>query len=188
MRMEEEPEEPPNLETSRLILRPLTRDDSAAVLGIANDPCVIEGLHRAGPITLDAATGFVVDLAIAARTRRGYGVGIRLRETDELLGWVELRRQQSDPSSAELTIALASSHHGQSYAAEAAGQMIDWALDRLSLRRVIGFVLPQNVKSKRLMAKIGMTLVGETQIPSRRTGDPVATLEYERSKEEQQGV
>lgn len=66
--------------------------------------------------------------------------------------------------------------------------MIDWALDRLSLRRVIGFVLLQNVKSKRLMAKIGMTLVGETQIPSRRTGDPVATLEYERSKEEQQGV
>src|SRR5262249_45073832 len=44
--------------------QPLTHDDNVDVERIANDPSVIEGLYRAGPITLDAARGFVVDLAI----------------------------------------------------------------------------------------------------------------------------
>jgi RimJ/RimL family protein N-acetyltransferase len=93
-------------------------------------------------------------------------------------GWVELRRQHSDAGSAELTIALDSKHQGQGYAAKAASQLIDWAFDRLPLESVV----PENVASKRLMARIGMTLVGETQIPSRRTGELIATLEYERTK------
>lgn len=52
---------------------------------------------------------------------------------------------------------LASSSWGKGYATEGAKAVLDYAFNQLKLQQVVSFTVPDNLKSRRVMEKIGMT-------------------------------
>ena len=89
----------------------------------------------------------------------------RLRDSSEF-SWVAFRRSTNlvvgilslwpSPPAAELGFALARSAWGQGLAVEAAAAVLDWALRRARLERVWAACDGENVRSQRVLEKLGM--------------------------------
>jgi RimJ/RimL family protein N-acetyltransferase len=52
---------------------------------------------------------------------------------------------------------LAAEHWGRGYATEGARAALDFGFQRLSLDEIVSYTVPDNVRSRRVMEKIGMT-------------------------------
>jgi len=147
------------LETKRLVLRPMLEADIEALLLIFTDPKVM--------------ASFGVDLftreQMAHWLKRNldhqdefsYGLfSVILKETGELIGDCGLE-QMEDQGAAELGYDFRSDFWNQGYATEAARAVRDYAFDVLQLPRLISLIRVGNLASKRVAEKVGMTLAEE---------------------------
>lgn len=148
---------PPTLRTERLLLRPLTAGDAAAVSTGAGD-------DRVARYLLQAPSPYPVALArewIAHRNewwQRGHGVTLAIAThaaPAALVGTVSLRRTARDRRG-ELGYWLATPAWGQGYATEAVRAIVDYGFGELALARVFAHVIVGNDASVRILAKLGM--------------------------------
>lgn len=68
---------------------------------------------------------------------------------------------------------LAAEHWGRGYAVEAATASLALAFDGLGLPEVLSWTAPANVRSTRVMERIGMTYVHDFEHPSLPEGSPL---------------
>lgn len=90
------------------------------------------------------------------RPRFRYQLAMTLRQTGELVGNVGIRLDAPGSRIAELGYEVAPLHWGQGYATEGATAMLDFAFNRLLLRRIYSHCIAENVASARVLEKIGM--------------------------------
>ena len=86
-----------------------------------------------------------------------YGVGewaVTDRETGELLGQAGLNHI-AGLKETELDYALAKHAWGRGLATEAASAVVRFAFETAGLARLIGFVVPENVASRRVLERVG---------------------------------
>ena len=119
------------LRTERLVLRQWREEDRAPFAALNADPIVME--HFPSTMTREASDAFV-DFNIAAIADRGWGL------------WA-----------VEVGWRLAREAWGHGYATEAARAVLAFAFDELGLAEVISFTSTTNVRSQRVMERIGMT-------------------------------
>ncbi len=144
------------LETPRLILRPITLDDLAAVQVFEGDPEVARfgsGIAR----SLEQVEAYIrVGLANAAEEPRTvWELGVVERESGILIGRVGFKRQV-EPREASIWYALRRDRWGRGYAQEAMRPLLDFGFRDLGLHRVWADVDPENTPSMRLAQKLGM--------------------------------
>ena len=149
------------LETKRLILRPMLESDIDSLQLIFTDPKVM--------------AAFGVDLFTRAQMTRwlkrnldhqdqhGYGLfSVILKETGELIGDCGLEQlDMNGQTLAELGYDFRSNFWNQGYATEAALAVRDYAFDVLKLPQLISLIRVGNLASKRVAEKVGMTLAEE---------------------------
>jgi RimJ/RimL family protein N-acetyltransferase len=172
----------PTLDTDRLILRPLSREDSAQLVAIYNEKEVLAGLHRSA-VTVEEVRSWTTLLAQAARGGRRYGVAVIHRESGELAGFAELERSTWMDDWAEITIVLGAAHRGQGYATEGGQALIEWAFWELQLGRVTALVLPANDASLKLVQSLKMAKLGERDVESRSGAELVRCIEFQLDRE-----
>jgi RimJ/RimL family protein N-acetyltransferase len=101
-------------------------------------------------------------------------------EDGALAGQVALTRR---PEAGAGTWALAywthPDHWGRGYATEAAGRAMAFAFQELGAARVWAGVTPQNVGSRRVLEKLGMTYLADNPDGYRLDGQPVPIKEYQ---------
>lgn len=142
------------LETNRLLLRPMLESDFDALLLIFTDPNVMaafdhplftrEQMERWLKRNLDHQEGF------------GYGLfSVIHKETGQLIGDCGLE-QMEDLGAAELGYDFRSEFWNQGYATEAAIAVRDYAFDVLRLPQLISLIRVGNLASKRVAEKTGM--------------------------------
>ncbi|MBZ5658622.1 MAG: GNAT family N-acetyltransferase [Acidobacteriia bacterium] len=85
-----------------------------------------------------------------------YQLGIVLLSEYKLIGDCGFRVVENKPRQAEVGIALAPASQGHGYACEALRALLDYLLVKLGKYRVWGSVDPRNVRSVRLMERVGM--------------------------------
>ena len=85
-----------------------------------------------------------------------YQVGIALRSSGELVGDCGFQVLEAEPRQAELGIALAPEYQAQGYATEGLRAFLGYLLVTLGKHRVFGSVDPRNLRSVRLMERVGM--------------------------------
>jgi RimJ/RimL family protein N-acetyltransferase len=68
---------------------------------------------------------------------------------------------------------IAPAFHRRGYAEEAARLALDFGFGVLRLAKIVAFTVPANLPSRRLMAKLGMTLAGEFDHPRLPEGHPL---------------
>ena len=142
------------LTTERLVLRPVTTGDHAALLAHWTAPDVREFLFDGG-ILSSATISQVIDDSERDFAAAGYGLWLVFeRETSELTGTVGLRPLED--LGIEILYSLAAQARGKGYATEAAGIVLDYALGVLGLPEVLAEIDAGNQASAAVITRLGM--------------------------------
>jgi RimJ/RimL family protein N-acetyltransferase len=145
------------LETPRLILREFRTEDVDALALVLSD----REAMRFYPEPFDRSG---VEEWIGRNLRRyaknGHGLwAMVLKENGELIGDCGLTVQEVDGASEiEIGYHVRRDHWGQSLATEAARACRDFGFARLPVERLISLIRPENLASRRVAEKNGMTI------------------------------
>jgi RimJ/RimL family protein N-acetyltransferase len=147
-----------DIQTARLRLRRWRPDDRPAFARLNADPRVME--HFPSVLTREASDA-LADLIDLHFERHGYGLwAVEIPGTAPFAGFIGL----SVPAFAapftpcvEIGWRLAAGHWGCGYAVEGARAVLACAFDTLDLDEVVSFTVPANVRSRRVMERIGMS-------------------------------
>lgn len=154
--------EVPTIETVRLRLRPLAENDipiwSEQVYA---DPDVTRYLPGSAANPLERTERLFQH--VTEQWLR-YGVGewaVTDRETGTFLGQCGLNHIE-DLEETELDYALAKHAWGRGLATEAARAAVEFAFETARLTRLIGFVIPEHIASRRVLERLGFTYESDT--------------------------
>jgi RimJ/RimL family protein N-acetyltransferase len=146
------------LETERLLLRRWRASDREPFARMNRDPRVAEFL--AGRLTRDKSDRLVERIEHHFE-RHGFGLwAAELRESSSLIGYVGLSVPVFEAHFApcvEIGWRLAAEYWGKGLATEGAREAVRYAFDALELPALVSFTVPANLRSRRVMEKIGMT-------------------------------
>ena len=145
------------LRTKRLVLRRWRTEDGAAFVALNADPNVGEFLPRMTRADSNAA----VDRIERHFAERGFGFwALEITGVTSFAGMVGLavpRFQAHFTPCVEIGWRLASQYWNHGYATEAAQAALDFGRDELALAEIVAFTVPENVRSRRVMERLGMT-------------------------------
>lgn len=147
------------LETKRLLLRPMLPSDFDALLMIFTDPDVMAAFNH--PLFTHQQMQRWLQRNLDHQNQHGYGLfSVILKETGELIGNCGLE-QMDDMNAAELGYDFRSEFWNQGYATESACAVRDYAFEVLHLPQLISLIRVGNLASKRVAEKVGMALADE---------------------------
>ncbi len=148
----------PSLQTDRLLLRRWRDADRLPFQAMNADPRVMEFMPSLlSPDESDA----LVDRAQAHFDRHGYGpFAAELLENHSFIGFIGLSIPNFDVPfmpAVEVGWRLAFEYWGHGLATEGARAAVHYAFGELGLDSLVSFTVPENLRSRRVMEKIGMT-------------------------------
>jgi len=122
------------------------------------DPRVMEFM----PLVLSRGeSDALVDRIETDFEQRGFGAcAVESRADATFLGYVGLDVPRFDAAftpCVEIAWRLSADHWGRGFATEAARAMVRYAFEILKLDALVSFTVPANLRSRRVMEKIGMT-------------------------------
>jgi RimJ/RimL family protein N-acetyltransferase len=141
------------IETERLILRTWRKEDAEAYFQINQDPKVIEFLR--GPLTMEQVNDFIPVVNSHGDTLWA----ACLKETGELMGFIGLNYTDWESNftpAVEVSWRLGSQFWGKGYATEGAKASLNYGFKKCALKKIVSFTVPANVRSFRVMEKIGL--------------------------------
>ena len=164
------------LPTERLRLRPIVSGDREAITILGADARVMASLG--GVMTSEGCERWL-DKQLAHWQAHGFGRYVIERE-GTFVGLVGLTRADYDAGitpAIEIAWRLAFDHWGHGYATEGARAAIRQGFDELGLSAIVGVTTPGNLRSRRVMDRLGMVhSPSETfEHPHLPEGDPLRT-------------
>ena len=152
MTAEEWPPLPESIQTPRLLLRPFRFDDSDDIYAYASDPEWGRFLAHGQPYERRHAEAFLAERVLAKwRKNPAWALEQKGRVVGGLSLWLARRNRR-----AEIGYELARWLWGRGLASEAAATVIDEAFRRLPIRKVTATASAGNVRSTRLLERLGM--------------------------------
>ena len=145
----------PTLETERLILRPLTMDDLDAVYKWASDPRVNK--YMIYPLYKSKDDG-VEWLNTLYEDDDKKDFGFVLKETGELIGSGGIY-YHPERGLWSIGYNLAYDYWNRGFTTEAMEKIIEWGRQELGVKEVAATFAVENVGSRRVMEKLGMTFL-----------------------------
>jgi RimJ/RimL family protein N-acetyltransferase len=156
----------PTLTTERLVMRPWDLDDIDTLRDILADPEVTHYLFGAIAVAPTDARA-VYQRRVETWETDGMGFWpLALKETGEMIGWTGLQRVKFEKGvigEVELGWTLGRQWWGQGLAHEAAVAAMDWGFEKRDLARIFAFCHPDNLRSEKLMCRLGMQGAGTTE-------------------------
>ncbi len=141
----------PTLRTDRLILRGIRASDWDDYAAMNADPAVRQWLGGT-PLTRDQ-TWAQMESALGQWALRGYGL-FAVESEGRFAGRVGILHPADWPEP-ELAWTFAAAFWGHGFATEAAAAVLRWAFAHLSRDRLVSYILPRNLRSQRVAAKLG---------------------------------
>jgi ribosomal-protein-alanine N-acetyltransferase len=164
------------METPRLRLRTWEPEDREPFANLNGDRRVMEFL---GGVISPEESHAAADRIDVHFRQHGFGPFVmELRETGVFIGGVGPHvvpfESQFTPA-VELVWRLAFDHWGRGYATEGARAALDYCGETLRLKEVVALTVPANLRSRRVMEKIGMIhdAAGDFDHPRLAEGDPL---------------
>jgi RimJ/RimL family protein N-acetyltransferase len=150
------------LETDRLVLRRFTEADLDNLVDLDGDPEVMRFLSGGSATPRDVIQYSTLPRILSYYDSfDGYGIWAAIEKaTGEFLGWFLFRPVEGDsPGDVELGYRLRRSAWGKGYGTEGSRALIRKGFTELGAQRVIAQTYQDNLASRRVMEKLGMTLV-----------------------------
>lgn len=145
------------IETERLILRKWKEEDLEPFSRMNTDVRVMEYYPKL--LTFEETKAFIERISRHIEDH-GYGLfACELKDTGEFIGYVGLSipiiETEFTPC-VEIGWRLAFHYWGKGYATEAARAVLKFGFEKTELREILSWTVPANVRSRRIMEKIGM--------------------------------
>jgi RimJ/RimL family protein N-acetyltransferase len=143
--------------TDRLTLRQWRDDDLEPFAALNSDPAVME--FFLAPLTREQSDS-LAERERAVIDERGWGLWAVENDAQEFIGFVGLSVPSFEAHfmpAVEIGWRLARRHWGKGYATEAARAVLAFGLEDLELDQIVSFTAEINVRSRRVMDRIGMT-------------------------------
>ena len=149
---------PREIQTARLLLRRWRPEDRLLFAALNADPVVMEHF----PLTLTRQQSDALANHIEAHfMHHGFGLwAVEIPAVTPFAGYVGLSVpafQAHFTPCVEIGWRLAKLYWGMGYATEGARAVLNIGFDQLGLNEIVSFTVPANVRSRRVMEKIGMT-------------------------------
>jgi RimJ/RimL family protein N-acetyltransferase len=149
---------PIELRTARLLLRRWRPEDRAEFARLNADPRVMEFFPKLlTPEESDAA----VDRIEAHFQQHGFAQwAVEVPAVASFVGFVGLsipRFEAAFTPCVEIGWRLAAEHWGRGYATEGARAALEFGFGSLGLAEILSYTVPHNLRSRRVMERIGMT-------------------------------
>lgn len=144
------------MRTQRLLLRRWRDGDRKPFAELNADPAVMA--HLQGTMSREASDAFI-DRIEAFWNERGWGLwAVEVPDVVPFIGYVGLWPADyvTGQPMVEVGWRLASQHWGRGYATEAARQALRFGFEGIGLEEIVSFTVPQNVRSWRVMERIGL--------------------------------
>ena len=172
------------LETKRLILRPITSDDSTRIEELAGDYDVAKStLNIPHPYPKGSAIQFIESILTAEKSNKIVMFAIIDKELQLLIGLINLNL--SLPlKRGELAYWIGKPYWGKGYGTEAAKVLLEYGFNNLELNKIFAASFTSNPGSWRIMEKIGLKYEGTLKQHVARDGQFYDLTYYGLLKEE----
>ena len=158
------------VETERLILRPLESQDIDAFAPIYADPEVMRFIGDGTGTRDETAAWLERWIATFQETGRGHHA-VTLRDTGALIGRCgPVVRELPHGRETEISYLLGRDHWGNGYATEAASAVRDHAFEQLGEHRLVSLIALENHASEAVARRVGMALERELEFHGRASG------------------
>jgi ribosomal-protein-alanine N-acetyltransferase len=148
----------PHLQTANLTLSPLEPGDAITLFHIYQSEGVLRYFPNPGTLTLEKLERFVTAQQ-AHWARHGYGNwGLHLADRQEIIGWAGLQ-YLPELDQTEVGFLLDRPFWGKGFATEAAAASLRFGFEQCHLEQIIALVHPDNLASRRVIAKCGLAYV-----------------------------
>ncbi|MEP7275848.1 MAG: GNAT family N-acetyltransferase, partial [Betaproteobacteria bacterium] len=144
--------------------------DAPFIVRLLNDPGWLRFIGDRGVRDEEDARAYLVRGPLAMYARNGFGLWrVARRDDGAPVGMCGLIKRDSLPD-VDVGFAFLPAYRGRGYAAEAAAATLALASTRYRLSRVVAIVSPDNLRSIRLLEKLGMSREGSS--PASDPADP----------------
>jgi RimJ/RimL family protein N-acetyltransferase len=153
------------LETERLLLRRLTRNDAAFILELLNEPAFLENIGDRGARTLADARRYIAKGPVASYRRFGFGLYlVELKDSGAPIGICGLLKRES-LDDVDIGFAFLRRFWSQGYAHESAAAVMHYGWTQLRLQRIVAITKPHNQASITLLEKLGLRFEKNVALP-----------------------
>jgi RimJ/RimL family protein N-acetyltransferase len=150
------------LKTARLLLRPWSKEDLDAYARICADPEVTR--YLSGPLTRQESEE-QISRFVRHWEERGFGLwAVEHRASGAFIGFIGLLHQNDWPigeHKTEVGWRLDRAFWGHGLATEGTQSSVRYGFEELGLERIISIINPENMASRRVAEKAGLTLRGK---------------------------
>lgn len=166
------------LHTSRLLLRPWREQEIPDVYAICQDPEVQRWTTVPSPYQMKDAEWFVREHTPSGfRTGDEATFGIFVKETGQVAGAIGLTGITTfvvnrGVRTAEIGYWGNPETRGNGYITEAVWEVVRWAFEEVGLGRVVWQAFDGNVASRRVIEKVGFTVIGRQRASHSHRGVP----------------
>ena len=156
------------LETPRLFFRRFTEADSDLLLDLNGSAAVVKYVHEPTLKTTKEARTIITDIILPQYKNNLGRWAMHLRSTNEFIGWCGLK-YIPEKNEIDLGYRMFEKYWGKGYASEAAAHTLEFGFKQLQLPVIVGRAHIENIASWKILEKIGMQYIGETNDCDGRT-------------------
>jgi [ribosomal protein S5]-alanine N-acetyltransferase len=143
------------LQTPRLILRQFTEADTSLLVQLNSNPEVLKYLHEP-PLETEEQALHILSTVILPQYKNNLGRwAIHLKSSNQFIGWCGLK-YRAELDEIDLGYRLMQPFWEYGYAFEAAKYTIEYGLNQLHLKTIVGRAHIENIASLKILEKIGM--------------------------------
>ena len=142
--------------TERLRIREFTPDDAPFVFQLLNSPAWLEFIGDRNIRTLEQARNHIINFYVPSYQKYGFGAWqVELIDSNLPIGLAcIIKRDELDLP--DIGYGFLTEFEGNGYAYEATLAIIEYAKTTLKLPKITAFTTKENLKSIRLMEKVGL--------------------------------
>ncbi|GGP11006.1 GNAT family N-acetyltransferase [Oceanobacillus neutriphilus] len=150
----------PILETDRLILREISKEDAKGIFACFSNENVTRYYGQETLKSIEQAEGFVDFFAKSYKEKKGIRWGIERKGTQGIIGTIGFNALSPKHKRAEIGYEIHPEYWRLGYTAEAVLEVIQYGFDDLGLTRIGAVVFKDNEASSNLLYKVGFQKEG----------------------------
>ncbi|MFD4816021.1 GNAT family N-acetyltransferase [Peribacillus butanolivorans] len=150
----------PILETERLILREITKEDAEGIFACFSNENVTRYYGQETLESIEEAEKFVDFFSNNYNEKRGIRWGIEKKETKGIIGTIGFNAWLPKHKRAEIGYEIHPEQWGKGFASEAVSRVLTYGFDVMNLTRIGAVVFLNNEASNKLLTNIGFQKEG----------------------------
>jgi [ribosomal protein S5]-alanine N-acetyltransferase len=150
----------PTLETKRLLLREITKDDAGSLFDCFSNENVTRYYGQETLENIEQADALVEFFSNSFKEKRGIRWGIEMKGTQGIIGTIGLNAWSPKHKRAEIGYEIHPDHWRKGYTSEAVLEVIQYGFNELGLTRIGAVVFIDNIASINLLMKAGFKKEG----------------------------